>query len=853
LACGYLPLGRPNQAVESPPSVGGFNSPVHETFTESVTEFGSVMTDLVEPPPAEAVGDLLRWHRVDLGFTQEDLAERAGISARTVSDVERGLRSSVFRDTARRLADALELDGPARTAFAQAARRMPRQMLPPSGRADAADAMRPNLPSPLTRLIGRDNELAGIVAMLQPKSLRVVTVVGPGGIGKTRLAIEAANQLGSGFADGACFVPLAVTRDAAFVPALIAREIGLASVRKPVEEALRDHLRDREMLLVLDTFEHVLPAAAFVAELAVACPRLTFLVTSRAPLRIRGEHEVVLPPLAVPEIGADLGELDRYPAATLFLERARGVRPDLSVDSESAATIALICRRLDGLPLALELAAVRLRHLPLAAIQAALVHRLNLLVGGPRDLPLRLQTMRDAIAWSHDLLAPREQRLFRAISVFAGGWTLSAAEWIWNGSHDGLLEEMTALVDNNLVATDERSIGEPRFQMLDVIREFAAEQAEAHGETPALRRGHADFFANLAEAAEREQGGAAQESWYARLQLEQDNMRAGLGWAIQRDEGLLAQRLAGALWLYWRRHGDYIEGRLWLDRALAIPVSIKSRPPDRSSLAGGASAREGASRRKVLWGNAWISYYQGDYAHVRRLGDELVQMAKEDDDPISIRNGLTIEALVAMAEGRFDDALPPLEEGVRICRQSCPPWLLATSLLNLGQATLHGPFLARSRACLQEAMSIYAGLGDRLFIARTKGYLGYVALLSGRLDAARRLFGASLKGFRDLEERFGIAEELQAMSAQRAAEGLDERAAELAGAAHAVWASLSAQALASDRPIASRYLDAARRRLGAPAWRAAWQRGQQMGIEAAVRRALERTPAARPGRRAREK
>ena len=802
------------------------------------------MTDPVEPPRAQTLGDLLRRHRVDLGFTQEDLAERAGISARTVSDVERGIRSSVFRDTARRLADALELDGPALTALEDAARRMPRA----SGRAEAADAMRRNLTSPLTRLIGRDAELARIVGMLRSKTLRVMTVIGPGGIGKTRLASEAVVQLGSAFADGACFVPLAVTRDAAFVPALIAREIGLASIRKPVDEALRDHLREREMLLVLDTFEHVLPAAAFVAELAVACPGLTFLVTSRAPLRIRGEHEVLLEPLAAPKEG-EVGELDDYPATALFLERARAIKPDLTLDSESAATIGLICRRLDGLPLALELAAVRLRHIPLAAIQAALEHRLNLLVGGPRDLPPRLRTMRDAIAWSHDLLASREQRLFRAVSVFAGGWTISAAEWIWNENRDGLLEEITALVDNNLVATDERSIGEPRFQMLDVIREFAAEQADAHGETHVLGRGHADYFADLAEVAEREQGGAAQESWYARLQLEQDNMRAALDWAIQRDEGLLAKRLAGALWLYWRRHGDYTEGRLWLDRALAIPVPTESRPPDRSSRAGGFSARDRASRRKVLWGNAWISYYQGDYAHVRRLGDELLRMATDDDDPISIRNGLTIQALVAMAEERFDDALPPLEESLRICRQSCPPWLLATSLLVLGQATLHGPALARARALLKEALSIYGQIGDRLFIARTKGYLGYAALLSGRSGEARRLFAASLEGFRDLDERFGIAEQLQAMSALLAADGRDEQAGELAGAAQGVWASMSAQALASDRPITSRYLDAARRRLGAPAWRSAWQRGQQMTIEGAVHLALERKPAARPGRR----
>jgi tetratricopeptide (TPR) repeat protein len=257
--------------------------------------------------------------------------------------------------------------------------------------------------------------------------------------------------------------------------------------------------------------------------------------------------------------------------------------------------------------------------------------------------------------------------------------------------------------------------------------------------------------------------------------------------------------------------------------------------------AGSASKR--SSRRKVLWGDAWISYYQGDYAHVRRLGDELLVMAEEDDDQVGIRNGLTVQALVAMAEQRFEDALRALEQGVRICRVSCGPWLMATSLLVLGQATLHAPAPARSRRLLREALSIYERLGDRLFVARTTSYLGYVDLLSGKLDSAGRLFGASLQGFRDLEERFGMAEVLQATSALRAAQGLDALAAELAGAAHTVWASLSAQALASDRPLASRYLDAARHRLGSSAWRVAWERGQRTGIEEAMALALKISPA----------
>jgi transcriptional regulator with XRE-family HTH domain len=370
----------------------------------------------------EELGDLLRRYRTESGLTQEELAERAAISARTVSDIERGLRNAVYRGTARRLADALDLDAPDREAFEKAARRgAVREATRPSGNAIEIGAMQSRLPSPLTRLIGRDDDLRAILGALRTAEVRVLTIVGPGGIGKTRLAIEVANEARTAFVDGVFFVPLAVTSDPGLVPTLIARELRLTAVRKPIAEALRDHLREREALLVLDTFEHLLPAAAFVAELAVACPRVTFLVTSRAPLRVRGEHELRLAPLAVPDKSARGLDLDAYPATALFLERAHAVKRDLVLDDEKAAAVAEICRRLDGLPLALELAAVRLRHLPLATLREQLDYRLDLLVGGPRDLPARHQAMRDTVAWSYDLLQPGEQRLFRQLSVFAGG------------------------------------------------------------------------------------------------------------------------------------------------------------------------------------------------------------------------------------------------------------------------------------------------------------------------------------------------------------------------------------------------------------------------------------------------
>ncbi len=791
------------------------------------TEFPHVPRRLIVPTEGEVFGDLLRRYRSNSGLTQEDLAEQAGISARTISDVERGLRRSVYRNTAARLADVLELAGTDRETFVALAQRDAGRS---AGRSTiGADASAPRLPSPLTRLIGRESEVDAILAAVRSPELRVLTLLGPGGIGKTRLAIEVATR--AGFRDGAFFVSLAATADPDLVPSLVARELRLTGIRTSVPEALRNHLREREVLIVLDTFEHVLAASPFVAELAAACPLLTVLVTSRAPLQVRGEHEFAVAPLAIPDAGVHVLDLDRYPATRLFSEHAHSVKPDLLIDEESGRVIVDICRKLDGLPLALELAAVRLRHLSLAAVQRQLDHRLNLLVGGPRDLPRRQQAMRDTIAWSYDLLEPSEQSIFRRLSVFAGGWTLVAAESVLalEDDRDRLLPQLSVLVDNNLATLRNLPGEESRYGMLDVIREFAVERAEAHGEATDLSRRHAAYFAELAEAAEPEFGGSGQAAWYGRLQVEEDNMRGAMAWSLERGDGEVALRLAGALWLFWRRHGDYSEGRLWLDRALAIRQSAESAP-----------------RRKALWGNGWLTYYQGEHDRAQRFGDELLRLSRAAHDQVGVRNALTVRGIVAMAEQRYGDALPQLEEALRIAREHGPEWLLATSVLNLGSAMLHTADVVRSQMLLEEALRLYRKLGDRLFVARTLGYLGYNAVLRADLPAARRLATSSLKQIQDLAERFGVAEGLQAMALVNAAERQDERAAELAGAANALWESISAQALAPDRAIATPYFDAARERLGASAWRSAWNRGATLELADAIAHAVEGSSLATP-------
>ena len=752
-----------------------------------------------------ALGPLLRRYRRGAGLTQEELAERAGISARTVSDVERGLRDGIYRDTATRIAVALGMAPDDREAFETAARR---------GRA----ATRPDwqqgespthaVPIPPTRLIGRERELAAVRTSLRDPNLRLLTLTGAGEIGKTRLAIEALSAASADFPDGICFISLAEVREGALVPILLARVLGVNATREPVVSLIKQRIRDQRILLALDTFEHLLDAALLVADLLAGCPRLTVLVTSRAPLRLRGEQEFPVPPLGLETDG---------PAVTLFTERARAVRPDISVRDE-IVTIAELCQRLDGLPLAIELAAARVKHLSLAALRDHLDDRLGLLTGGPRDLPPRQRAMRDTVGWSYDLLDSDVQRLLRRLSVCAS-WTLGSASAICGRGEPAVLAELSNLVDHSLVVLSEESGDEPRYRMLDVVRDFAAQRLDALGEREPAARAHAGYYVALAEQAEPELRRAGQRSWHQRLETELPNLRLAFRWSVQAGDAEYSLRLAGSVWMFWLWQGGLAEGRRWLTDAIAMVADDLGRYPVASA--------------KVLWGAGWLAYNQGDFADTAGFGESLLELAVWTGNPIDMRNGLTLRGMSAMADGRYQDAIPPFEQCLQICRELESEWLLATSALNLGVAVMRAGDITRAERLFAEARSRYRDQGDLAYEARAMRHLASCKLQTGDLAGANELLRTCV--LTEPGGDWGLAEGLDGLSLVKAANGDAYRAALLAGAAESLRNRIGARPHPFDVALGAAFRVA----LDGRAWDDGWQAGRKMPISEVIDIAVE--------------
>jgi predicted ATPase len=673
-------------------------------------------------------------------------------------------------------------------------------------------------------LIGRDAEVRTVCAWLGAPNNRLVTITGPGGIGKSRLAAEVCARL---IAESrtVLFVTLAALRDPGLVLPAVATALGLPNAGPSTLQRLARHLAGRSAIVVLDSFEPVIDAAGEIGALLDQVADLQVLATSRAPLRLRGERELPLGPLPV----RHGGESDPafHPAEQLFLERARAARPDLEVDETTRAVVAEICARLGGLPLALELAAARVRHMSLAALRSELDRPLRLLAGGDRDLPARQRTMRATIDWSHDLLAPQQRAVFRGVSCFRGGWTLEAAESIArtdDESRQDLLEAFGPLVEFGLVTVEDHAAS-PRWKLLDPIGDYAAERLVEAGEVAATRGRHAEFFAALAEEAEPHLRGSQQSRWRDALRAEVDNLRGALDWTLESSDADLALRLAGALWMFWRLEGAFAEGRSWLDRALSVD-----------------GARRSAQRGRALWGAAWLAYQDSDDGRASTLATDLLGTA-EDQDSLDRRNALTVLGHVATARGRADEALPPLEEALAIARRTGSAWHLAASWLNLGTALVHTGAVERAEDALEQAWRAFVDIGDRHFVGTSLVELGYAAIVAGDLERASLRFGAALREFAALDERWGLADAIDAVATLEAARGEARTAAILSGAAEQAWATIASRRLAPDGAIAAPLLRDLRAATGTADWDASLAEGRRLGLSAAVALALQKTPA----------
>ena len=587
------------------------------------------------------------------------------------------------------------------------------------------------LPTPLTSFVGRERELALLADRLA--AARLVTLTGPGGVGKTRLAVQAAVAARGAFDGGVAFVSLAPIRDPGLVAATVAQALGVREVAgRTVLAGLTAALRHLRLLLVLDNFEQVLPAAPVVATLLAACPRLTVLVTSRALLRLSGEHDVAVAPLSVPAPGAAATAevLERAEATRLFLERARAARAELAVDAEDAEAIAQVCRRLDGLPLAIELAAARVRLLSPRALLARLERRLPLLTGGPRDAPARQQTLRATIAWSDELLEPDERTLLRRLAVFAGGCTLEAAAAVCTpataaaGAAVAQLDGLDSLVGKSLLHAGASPAGEPRFGMLETVREYALEQLEASGEAEALRWRYARYYTGLAAEARRDLESPQQVAVLDRLEAELDNFRAVLGWAGARGAGgETAAGLTAALCQFWYLRGYVAEGQDWVRAALSLP----------------AAAGHTALRAELL-GEGVGYWFQGD--------DDL--------------------------------ARAHLEESVAIFRERGDARRLATMLHRLGQVVHRRGATAAAAELHEEALALARAAGDDYTVAFALVGLGNVALEQGGRAVARGYYDEALALRRRLGHTWGVAHALNSLADLARAEDDDARAADLA-------------------------------------------------------------------------
>jgi len=735
-----------------------------------------------------------------------------------------------------------------------------------------------NIPVQRTGFVGREKEVAAAKELLLRQNVRLVTVTGPGGIGKTRLAVEVASGLVENFPGGIHFVPLSPLSDPGLIASVIVQTLGIreAGGQSPLEilkKNLQDSLR-APMLFLLDNFEHLVQAAPTVAELLAMAPNLKILVTSRAALHVYGEHEFPVPALAVPDLRCmpPVEVLSQYPAVALFVQRAVAAKPDFELNRQNAPAVTEICTRLDGLPLAIELAAARVKVLSPSSMLTRLASRLQLLTGGARDLPTRQQTLRGAIDWSYDLLNAAEQKLFRRLSVFVGGCNLEGVEAVCDTKSDldlDLLDGMASMVDKSLLQQVEQANGESRFVMLETIREYALEKLEASREEALTKRAHAAYCLVLAEEEATEQSGAEGAEWLERFALEHDNFRASLEWLTETGDAEWGLRLGAALFRFWETREYLAEGRVRLGKLL--------------KLAGGAAPTK--ARARSVFAAGVLAGEQGDYVSADTLIRESLDIARQLRDKQGV--AVSLNALAVHARDRGDVAVAHslLEESLVLWRELGDQKAVARSLSNLANvAKLQGDY-PHARSLYAECLSIFLGLGDRTGVAWSLNYQGDVARDQGDSAAARTLYEQGLTIFRELGDRWGIAGTLadlgslareqqncptahslyreslkifqelghkrgiarllECFACSAAAQLEAERSLRLAGAAAALRQSIGASLTRAEQAKLESTLDPARQVLTNTAGTTAWLEGWAMPVEKAIEEVLMPHSAAR--------
>jgi predicted ATPase/class 3 adenylate cyclase len=687
-----------------------------------------------------------------------------------------------------------------------------------------------NLPLQRTSFVGREGEVARVKELLKGPGL--LTLTGAGGTGKTRLALQAAKELLEDYPDGVFFVELAPITDPRLVPSSIADAVGArAEGGRPVLDTLRDHLRGRELLLVLDNFEQVLPAPPVVGELLAAAPRMRILVTSREPLHIAGEQELGVPPLELPDARKPPvpEHLTRYAAVALFAQRASAVDPSFRVTEANASAVAEICFRLDGLPLAIELAASRIKLLSPQAILERLERRLELLTGGPIDVPARQRTLREAIAWGYDLLDESERALFRRLSLFAGGWTLDAAEAVADLESElggDVLPVLGSLVNKSLAMRVSALSGAVRFGMLGTIREYGVERLEAAGEVEATEDRLASYFLEVAEQAEPHLRGLQQKRWLDELEQEHDNLRASLRWAIDRGRAEIGLRLVGALWRFWHLHGHLAEGRRWAEEVLALQ----------------ASSGRTTERAKALTALGGLAYWQEDLPSFRRAYEDALAISRELGDRSAVAEGIYNMAFVLAYEGDLRGAAPMIEESRAMFEELGIRRGVADAIWFMGiSARLEGD-LPRSRTLAEESLLLHRQVGDLFGTTDSLFGLGRVAFAEGDLTTAASCFLQALDNGERVGNRTGMAIVMDNLAAKASAEGRHLRALRLGGASEAIKEAAGGHAppVLIDLPDPR---EAAREVLGEAAVYAAWEEGRAMTLDQALAYAREETQA----------